>query len=55
MSSIDAAIIRALVEHIGMNPDDIGGSGGGDEYKIFDQITITINDKVKLSSSIPLF
>ena len=28
MSSIDAAIIRALVEHIGMNPDEVptGGS-----------------------------
>ena len=30
MSCIDAAIIKALVEHIGMNPDDvpIGGSSG---------------------------
>ena len=59
MSSIDAAIIKALVEHIGGNPDEIPdgaiGEGGGDEYKIYDQITITINDKVKLSSSIPLF
>ena len=54
MSSIDAAIIKALVEHIGMNPDDIGGGGGGDEYKIFDYITITINDKVILHSSMPL-
>ena len=26
MSCIDAAIIKALVEHIGMNPDEIGGS-----------------------------
>ena len=32
MTCIDAAIIRALVEHIGMNPDDVpigGGSGSG--------------------------
>ena len=31
MTCIDSAIIRALVEHIGMNPDEvpIGGSGGG--------------------------
>ena len=31
MTCIDAAIIRALVEHIGMNPDDVpsGGAGGG--------------------------
>ena len=31
MSCIDAAIIKALVEHIGMNPDDVpigGGSSG---------------------------
>ena len=26
MSCIDAAIIKALVEHIGMDPDSIGGS-----------------------------
>ena len=25
MSCIDAAIIKALVEHIGGNPDDVGG------------------------------
>ena len=33
MSCIDAAIIKALVEHIGMNPDDVpigGGSSGSD-------------------------
>ena len=32
MTCIDAAIIKALVEHIGMNPDDVpigGGSGSG--------------------------
>ena len=32
MSCIDSAIIKALVEHIGMNPDDIpttGGAGSG--------------------------
>ena len=28
MSCIDAAIIKALVEHIGMNPDDVVGGGG---------------------------
>ena len=29
MSCIDSAIIRALVEHIGMNPDEIPTTGGG--------------------------
>ena len=29
MACIDAAIIKALVEHIGMNPDDIPTAGGG--------------------------
>ena len=32
MTCIDSAIIKALVEHIGMNPDDVpigGGSGSG--------------------------
>ena len=28
MSCIDAAIIKALVEHIGMNPEDVVGGGG---------------------------
>ena len=31
MSCIDAAIIKALVEHIGGNPDDVT-VGGGDSY-----------------------
>ena len=26
MATIDAAIIKALVEHIGMDPDDVGGN-----------------------------
>ena len=40
MSCIDSAIIRALVEHIGMNPDDVpttGGSSGvctGEEHVV---------------------
>jgi hypothetical protein len=29
MSCVDSAIIKALVEHIGMNPDSVVGSGGG--------------------------
>ena len=28
MTCIDAAIIKALVEHIGMNPDDVPDDGG---------------------------
>ena len=34
MSCIDAAIIKALVEHIGMNPDDVpvGGSNTGVDW-----------------------
>ena len=31
MSCIDAAIIKALVEHIGMNPDDVPIGGGGSD------------------------
>ena len=45
MSCVDAAIIKALVEHIGMDPDDVpigGGSTGGSHAEEF----MTIPDQV---------
>ena len=43
MTCIDAAIIKALVEHIGMNPDDVPVQGGGSEdpTNIFDTTKYT--------------
>ena len=34
MATIDAAIIKALVEHIGMNPDDIPTAGSSDTIDV---------------------
>ena len=47
MSTIDAAIIKALVEHVGGNPDSIpdGAIGGGKTYTEGDGISI-VNDKI---------
>ena len=42
MSCIDSAIIKALVEHIGMNPDDVGSSGAGSD--VFDTTKYTKRD-----------
>ena len=53
MSCIDAAIIKALVEHIGMDPDDVGSSHGDTKLNVSfgtteqdgnTYITITEND-----------
>ena len=53
MSCIDAAIIKALVEHIGMDPDDVGSSHGDTKLNVsfgtveqsgMTYITITEND-----------
>ena len=45
MSCIDAAIIKALVEHIGGNPDDVPVGEGGKTYTAGDGISI-VNDKI---------
>ena len=60
MSTIDAAIIKALVEHIGGNPDSIPdgtiGGGGGTSYTAGDGIKITDNTiSVKCGSSDLIF
>ena len=58
MSSIDAAIIKALVEHIGGNPDSIpdgpigGGGGGGSTNEYIPNpeytISLTLNQDLNL-------
>ena len=51
MSCIDAAIIKALVEHIGLNPDEIPAGGthesviynAGEGINVSDDKTISVN------------
>ena len=40
MSCIDSAIIKALVEHIGMNPDDVPIGGGSSENNPSEEVAI---------------
>ena len=40
MSCIDSAIIKALVEHIGMNPDDVPMGGGSSENNPSEEVAI---------------
>ena len=67
MSSIDAAIIKALVEHIGGNPDSIpdgtiGGGGGSNTLSFryeplnIDQLTYTRDDDrtIRLNKADPI-
>ena len=39
MTCIDSAIIKALVEHIGMNPDDVVVGGGGSTQNTYTKRT----------------
>ena len=51
MSTIDAAIIKALVEHIGGNPDSIPDGtigGGGATYTAGDGINI-VDDQISVA------
>ena len=52
MSTIDAAIIKALVEHIGGNPDSIpdgtSGGGGGATYTAVEPMYISNDNKISL-------
>ena len=58
MTCIDSAIIKALVEHIGMNPDEIptGGTGGGSSSSPFIDLSwesITQGDYYQFDASNP--
>ena len=43
MTCIDSAIIKALVEHIGMNPDEIPTGGSADTKTLFNATWSTKN------------
>ena len=54
MSCVDSAIIKALVEHIGMNPDDVPvGGGAGDSNPTFLDATWSINDNDEFTFILP--
>ena len=54
MSCVDSAIIKALVEHIGMNPDDVPvGGSSSDSNPIFLDATWSINDNDEFTFILP--
>ena len=51
MTCIDAAIIKALVSHIGMNPDDVPTTGSNDSSNVFDTSRYTKRDNLSVTET----